>query len=48
MLAPILVTWLLTCTYFKVKAFMNDQTIGDPNDANNPYRNTTVNAFNKG
>ena len=31
----------------KVKAFMNDQTLGDPNDPNNPYRHTTVKEFNE-
>ena len=46
MLAVACTTWLFTATYFKVKAFMNDQTIGDPNDPNNPYRHTTVKEFN--
>lgn len=47
MLAFACTTWLFTAAYFKVKAFMDDQTIGDPNDPNNPYRHTTVKGFNE-
>ena len=47
MLAIIGTTWLFTAIYFKVTGFMKDQTIGDPNDPNNPYRNITVDEFNR-